>query len=79
MFAAIGSDGTRLVVWGLGRTEKAAEKDAIAEARDSDVDPELTHVVSITAAQAKRIRAGEVSVDTLGIALAGRGVRASRL
>lgn len=74
MFAAIGSDGTRLVVWGLGRTEKTAEKEALDYARSSDVDPELQCVVSVTASQLKRIRSGEVSVDSLGIALAGRGV-----
>jgi hypothetical protein len=65
-FAAIGTDGTRPVVWGLGATEDEAEEDA--RAQDDAGDVKLI-TVEVTAEQAARIEAGEVSVATLGIAL----------
>lgn len=79
MYAALGSDGLRMVVWGIGRTEAAAEKEAREEARQSDVDPELTHTVKITAAQTRQIKLGHVGAESLGLAVAGRGLRARRV
>jgi hypothetical protein len=66
-FAAIGSDGTREVVWGLGDSEEAAEAEALREAAASDVDPELTRTVEISDDVDTRIRAGEVDCEGLGI------------
>lgn len=63
-FAAVGTDGTRLVVWGLGTTEDEAEADACEQEGSNGV--ELT-TVQITAEQAELVRAGVVSVDELGI------------
>ena len=61
-FAAVGSDGIRDVVWGIGETEEAALMDARSELdqldpRDSNV--ELT-VIPITHEQDSNIKAGFV-------------------
>lgn len=64
-YAAIGSDGGRAVVWGLGRTPDAAVADARAEALQSDCDPELTHTVDVTHEQSLRILRGVVDVEVL--------------
>lgn len=66
-YAAIGSDGTREVVWGLGDTAEAAESEACQAGRDSGCDPELVRTVEVTPAQAARIQAGEVGARDLGI------------
>ena len=54
VYAAVGSDGTREVVWGLGHTEAEALEDAarwIVEA-DSTVSQTISGVHELTAAQA---------------------------
>lgn len=59
-FAAVGSDGLREVVWGVGWTEGEAESDAkrwLAEG--TGTDPEL-RFEPITLRQAERIDAGEI-------------------
>lgn len=65
-YAAIGDDGTRPVVWGLGASHAEALADAALQNDGDDVG--ALNVVVITAEQAERIRAGEVSTDVLGIA-----------
>jgi len=67
MYAAIGTDGMREVVWGIGETEEAAEAEAASEAREAGCDPELRRTVAVTAEQAARIEAGEVDAATLGL------------
>lgn len=66
-YAAIGTDGTREVVWGLGATEEDAEAEAREQARDAECDPELLRTVAVTDEQAERIRAGVVGADDLGL------------
>lgn len=64
-YAAIGTDGTRYVVWGLGASEETAEADARAEADAAACDPELRCTVAIGAERVARIQAGDVSADDL--------------
>jgi hypothetical protein len=64
MYAAIGTDGKRPVVWGLGRDSDAALDDALANGYDGDM---IT--VVIDDATAKRVESGEVSCESLGIEL----------
>ena len=62
-FAALASDGTRQVVWGVGATEEAAEADGrrwLAECQDGEHVGEELEIVAISEAQAARIAAGEV-------------------
>lgn len=66
-FAVIGSDGTRPVVWGLGRSAEEARSDARAQPDASGCDPEVAEVVEVTAEQAARIQAGTVATAQLGI------------
>lgn len=63
MFAAIGTDGLRFVVWGLGETEEAAEAEAAAEA--GSADPQLACTVPVTAERAADIRAGAITAEDL--------------
>lgn len=79
MYAAIGDDGSRPVVWGLGATEEKATADARNELRESGVRSDLTHVVAVTPKQATQIRQGVVSVEALGLTYGGRGVTVHRL
>lgn len=65
MFASIGSDGRRFVVWGLGETAEAAEVEARAQGRDAGCDPELCATVEVDAAREALIRAGDVTADDL--------------
>ncbi len=67
MFAAIGTDGTKPVVWGTGSTPKLAIVDAKHWARLADADPELFDCVEVTEEQLDRIDSGEVQASTLGI------------
>lgn len=67
MFAAIGTDGTREVVWGLGATVEEAEQDAREGASNADCDPDLVRTVPVSADVAERIRAGGVVAAELGI------------
>ena len=70
-FAAIGTDGTRPVVWGVGVTEE----EALAEARDQIIENCEPHerdidlvVAAVTAERMARIVAGEVGAEGLGLA-----------
>ena len=78
MIAAVGNDGVRQVVWGLGRTARAAIADALSEGAGGVVagEPE-THPV--TADEVRRIRAGEVAWPLprrrSGVRIAPRGAR----
>ena len=78
MIAAVGNDGVRQVVWGLGRTARAAIADALSEGAGGVVAGELeTHPV--TADEVRRIRAGEVAWPLprrrSGVRIAPRGAR----
>jgi len=67
MIAAIGTDGTRDVVWGLGETEEAARADAstwLAGACGAPVELRFAAVSSETAA---RVEMGVVGVAELGL------------
>lgn len=57
-YAAIGTDGTREVVWGLGDTEEAAMLDAAAQDEAAGVD---LRAEQISEAQAAVVEAGDVS------------------
>lgn len=60
--AAIGTDGTRNVVWGLGDTEDLALEDA---AEQEFVPADLT-TRTVTAADVVAIEAGDVDAASLG-------------
>lgn len=61
VIAAVGSDGTRLVVWGLGRTAPAALRDAdTQEGTPADLE---TH--EITPRMAAAVRRGHVEWSSL--------------
>lgn len=66
--AAIGDDGRRYVVWGMGNDEDEAKADArhwLSEAGVHDVDREhLTYVV-VTAERVARIEAGNIEAKDL--------------
>lgn len=68
MIAAIGSDGTRPVVWGLGETGEAAIADA-----DSQDSNDWRHggwdTCEVSPTIAARIEDGEIDCETLGIAV----------
>ena len=76
--AAIGSDGTRPVVWGLGETVEAARVDAIehlddcawaAEREPADyADDTIVRYADVDDEQRTRIVAGEIDCADLGIA-----------
>lgn len=77
MIAAIGADGTREVVWGLGSTEADAEADArewLAEATGEPVDASLRYC-EVDADQAHAIMNGVIDVATLGLRPAARDAR----
>lgn len=63
MFAAVGNDGLRPVVWGIGATEDEARSDAARWLADSDYEFEAASlpVHPITLAQASAVAAGDVS------------------
>ena len=61
MFAAVGNDGTRPVVWGLGSTEEEALADARREL--GELEGEADHELdchAISEEQAATVRAGHV-------------------
>ena len=64
--AAIGSDGTRLVVWGLGDDEETALEDAVPYAQAAHPMPRL-RCVDVDNEQRARIVAGEIDCVSLGI------------
>lgn len=84
MFAAIGDDGMRPVVWGLGRTERAAIREARRWLRDEDghllpaEDYDALEVVAVTPEQAARITDGEVCVEELRLFTATTDVASVR-
>ena len=59
-WAAVGDDGTRPVVWGLGGTSAAALRDARTQLRQADAGSELS-TSKIAKAQDAHVRAGDVS------------------
>lgn len=67
LWAAIGTDGTRAVVWGLGDTPKAAIADA--DAHDDDWRSGGWGTCEISPALAADVRAGKIDCDGLGIAV----------
>jgi hypothetical protein len=75
--AAIGSDGLRLVVWGLGETVEAARIDAIENLDDCAwaaerepgeyADDTIVRYEDVNDEQRARIVAGEIDCVDLGI------------
>lgn len=61
MIAAVGTDGTRPVVWGVGRNEAEALADAGAQDGLDGVDLSTLDLQPITEAQAAKVRTGDVS------------------
>ena len=57
MIAAVGTDGARMVVWGLGVTEA----DALADASRQEHGGETLSCHEITAEQVAVVEAGDVS------------------
>lgn len=70
-FAAVGTDGLRPVVWGIGDSRDEALVDAGRSFGQSDIDPktEPLVIVEITARQRRSVLDGEVSTTELGIVL----------
>lgn len=66
-FAAIGNDGMRPVVWGVGESEEAARQDAANQDELTCVDLEGLDMRPITDEQAVRIQSGIVSCEELGL------------
>jgi hypothetical protein len=60
VFAVVGSDGKREVVWGIGPTEKAAREEAETSIAEAHPAPE-TRIEMITPEHADAVRAGDVS------------------
>lgn len=66
VIAAIASDGARMVVWGLGTTEAAAEADARAQDfGGAEFEPESYVFRVLDAERCARIRAGDVEAGDL--------------
>lgn len=63
-YAAIGTDGNRPVVWGIGASEDAAEQDAHEELRAGDCESALVYC-EITAEDAARVEAGDVDATAI--------------
>jgi hypothetical protein len=66
MIAILDTNGMRLVVWGVGRTESAAQRDA--DQQNGYAPTEHARAVPITAAQALEIKRGVIDAETLGLA-----------
>lgn len=66
-FAAIGTDGTNHVVWGLGSTQEEALQEGTQEMNDCNCPTEEFIVAEITKEQDEQVRLGEVSCKDLGI------------
>ena len=68
-YAAIGTDGTRPVVWGLGYSEAAARADAAdwlgGDGRYDTSDGVAMTVVAVTDEQASAIDAGVIDWESL--------------
>ena len=74
MIALIDTDGTRLVVWGLGETEEAALDDAeqwdyATDTGATDLRGEWQRYVEVSVEQAAAIEAG--AVDWEGVSKVG--------
>lgn len=70
MIALIDTDGTRLVVWGLGETKKAALADAerwdyMTDTGASDLRGEWQRYEEVTAEQAAAIDGGAIDWDRI--------------
>lgn len=65
-YAAVGSDGKRIVVWGIGQTADGARKDGVSEMVEQCEAGKLT-VVPISAEQHERIAEGIVDCESLGM------------
>lgn len=63
MFATVGSDGVRCVVWGLGVTPEEALTDAAQEANNDP--PEIIGTIEIGDERATLVREGHVGADDL--------------
>ncbi len=63
MIAILDTDGLRLVVWGLGRTEASARREAKRQQGYEETDHE--RVVQVGAERAREIRLGAVGADDL--------------
>lgn len=70
MIAAIGSDGTRPVVWGLGETRAEAVSDAYTTEETWAGDGAA--YVEIDERTAARVLEGQIDCDALGIAVTAR-------
>lgn len=69
-FAAVGDDGTRPVVWGLGDTEAQARRDAEDQAYEFDCSTGILTLHEISDELARRIETGEIDAVALGIVAA---------
>jgi hypothetical protein len=76
-YAAVGTDGIRPVVWGLGATREDAEEDAIENLAQSGDRSPLVYV-SIDDRTAERVEGGWVDADGLGIELSRSKIRELR-
>jgi hypothetical protein len=65
MIAAIGTDGTRPVVWGLGATVEEATAEARRWAGDIGEDLDMIGTVEVDAERAARIEAGDIDANDL--------------
>jgi hypothetical protein len=62
-FAAIGTDGRRPVVWGLGADEEAARLDGEDELRECGGGEQVLRVVSVSDERAEDVLAGDVDAS----------------
>lgn len=69
-YAAIGTDGTRIIVWGTGLTKEETTRDARRWIREWTGARTPLELLPITLEQHRRILAGEISPATLGLDLA---------
>ena len=74
-YAAIGTDGIRPVVWGVGDSPDAAEAEAREGVGGVEAPDAPLAVVEITADQRREIDAGQVSTEALGIQLTASQIR----
>lgn len=58
VYAAVGTDGTRPVIWGIGRHEEEALSDA---ASHGGVEDESLYVHSISIARSRKVLSGDVA------------------
>ena len=65
--AAVGSDGLRLVVWGLGSDDQDALEDAAPYTTEDAYRMPRLRCVAVTEEQRAQIVAGEIDCATLGI------------